>query len=126
MFPVPVEQRYVPANPFSGVKAKGGGKLSDLEACRAFTEGEWTQIRTIADGLEWSYGWSVPAADRLRFLLDFGFATGLRRGELVRATLKQITANARGEHLLKVLGMGTRSARSLRRLCHGIPSHTIC
>ncbi len=44
-------------------------------------------LRTIADGLEWSYGWSEPAAQRLRFLLDFGYATGLRPNKLVGATL---------------------------------------
>jgi len=48
--------------------------------------------------LEWSYGWSAPAAQRLRFLLDFGFATGLRVSELVGAMLGHIDRDARGEH----------------------------
>ncbi|WP_455286012.1 hypothetical protein, partial [Cupriavidus necator] len=32
--------------------------------------------RILANGLEWSYGREAPAAQRLRFLLDFGYATG--------------------------------------------------
>ncbi|WP_265335346.1 site-specific integrase [Paraburkholderia franconis] len=48
----------------------------------------------LADRLEWSYGWSVPAAQRLRLLLDFGYATGLRASELVGATLADIRLDA--------------------------------
>jgi integrase len=44
-------------------------------------------VRTVADGLEWSYGWQPAAAQRLRFVLDFAYATGLRASELVNATL---------------------------------------
>jgi hypothetical protein len=59
----------------------GGNPASAIDASHAFTEGEWALVRTIADGLEWSgwsSGWAAPAAHRLRFLLDFGYATGLR------------------------------------------------
>ena len=58
-------------NPFSGVKVKGTERAA-LDASHAFTEGEWQLLRTIADGLEWSYGWKPAAAQRLRFVLDFG------------------------------------------------------
>lgn len=77
-----VEQRYVRANPFAGVKVRGSNPTA-LDASRAFTDGGWALVRTMADGLEWSYGWSAPAAQRLRLLRDFGYATGLRASELV-------------------------------------------
>lgn len=106
-----IEQRYVLANPFAGVKVRGGAKAADLDASRAFTEGEWLLVRTIADGLEWSYDWSAPAAQRLRFLLDFGIATGLRANELVSARLGQIDTDARGEHWLRVTGKGQKAGK---------------
>ncbi len=105
-----VEQRYVLANPFSGVKARGGGAVT-LDASRALTEGEWALVRTIADGLEWSNGWTAPAAQRLRFLLDFGYSTGLRASELVGSTLGQMETDARGDHWLRVRGKGNKLAR---------------
>ncbi|MEX3815974.1 phage integrase family protein [Paraburkholderia sp. BR13439] len=106
-----VEQRYVLANPFAGLKVRGGKTGSALDASRAFTDGEWALVRTLADGLEWSDGWTVPAAQRLRFLLDFGFATGLRAGELVGATLGHVETDARGEHWLRVTGKGGKIGR---------------
>ncbi|MBB5498655.1 phage integrase family protein [Paraburkholderia sp. MM5384-R2] len=101
-----VEQRYVLANPFAGVKVKSHAQRAGLDASRGFTEGEWLLIRTLADGLEWSYSWSAPAAQRLRFLLDFGYATGLRASELVGATLRDIRRDEHGDHWLHVLGKG--------------------
>ena len=101
-----VEQRYVIANPFAGVKIKSHAQRAGLDVSRGFSEGEWLLIRTLADGLEWSYGWSVPAARRLRFLLDFGYATGLRASELVGATLGDIRRDEHGDHWLHVLGKG--------------------
>ncbi|MGF6545772.1 integrase [Paraburkholderia youngii] len=74
-------------------------------------EGEWARVRTIADGLEWSHGCSAPAAQRLRFLLDFGYATGLRASELVGATLGHVETDARGDHWLRVTGKGKKLAR---------------
>ncbi|MDH6151381.1 site-specific recombinase XerD [Paraburkholderia sp. WSM4179] len=106
-----IEQRYVLANPFAGIKVRGGKTASTLDASRAFTDGEWALVRTMADGLEWSYGWSTPAAQRLRFLIDFGYATGLRASELVGATLGHVETNARGEHWLRVTGKGKKLAR---------------
>ncbi|KWD84100.1 site-specific integrase [Burkholderia ubonensis] len=101
-----VEQRYVLANPFAGVKIKSHVQRAGLDVSRGFTEGEWLLIRTLADGLEWSYGWSAPAAQRLRFMLDFGYATGLRASELVSATLGDIRRDEHGDHWLHVLGKG--------------------
>ncbi|MEX3939755.1 phage integrase family protein [Paraburkholderia sp. BR10937] len=106
-----IEQRYVLANPFSGVKVRGASGVQALDTSHAFSEGEWALVRTIADGLEWSYGWSAPAAQRLRFLLDFGYATGLRASELVGATLGHVETDARGDHWLRVTGKGKKLAR---------------
>ncbi|WP_233810248.1 site-specific integrase [Paraburkholderia sp. HP33-1] len=106
-----IEQRYVLANPFSGVKVRDATGTGVLDVSHAFTEGEWALVRTIADGLEWSHGWSVPAAQRLRFLLDFGYATGLRASELVGATLGHVETDARGDHWLRVTGKGKKLAR---------------
>ncbi|MGY4725799.1 phage integrase family protein [Burkholderia pyrrocinia] len=102
-----VEQRYVLANPFAGVKVRGT-VTSGLDVTRGFTEGEWLLIRTMADGLEWSYGWTAPAARRLRFLLDFGYATGLRASELVGATLGDIRTDEHGDHWLHLVGKGRK------------------
>jgi site-specific recombinase XerD len=106
-----VEQRYVLANPFAGVKVKSHAPSAGLDASRGFSEGEWLLIRTLADGLEWSYGWSVLAAQRLRFLLDFGYATGLRASELVGATLADIRRDEHGDHWLHVLGKGGKRGK---------------
>jgi len=97
MFRWLIEQRYVLANPFAGLRVRGAQRNGELDISRAFTAGEWELIRTIADGLEWSHGWAVPAAQRLRFLLDFGYATCLRAGELVSVTLGGIMTGTRGE-----------------------------
>jgi len=106
-----IEQRYLLANPFAGVKVRGSARAGALDTSHVFTEGEWVLIRAIADGLEWSYGWAPEAAQRLRFFLDFGYATGLRASELVGATLGDIGTDARGDHWLKVVGKGRKVAR---------------
>ncbi|PPK47674.1 phage integrase family protein [Trinickia symbiotica] len=46
----------------------------------------------------------MPAAQRLRYLLDFGYATGLRGSKLVGATLADIRRDEQGDHWLRVLG----------------------
>ncbi|AOJ04619.1 integrase [Burkholderia mayonis] len=106
-----IEQRYVLANPFAGVKVRGSARANVLDTSHAFTEGEWLLTRTIADGLEWSYGWAALAAQRLRFLLDFGYATGLRVSELIHATLGQVNTDAHGAHWLRVMGKGAKAGR---------------
>ncbi|AOK19240.1 hypothetical protein WL51_23300 [Burkholderia ubonensis] len=52
----------------------------------------------------------VPAGQRLRSLLNFGYTTGLGAGELVSATLGNIRRDERGDHWLHVIGQG-RQAR---------------
>jgi hypothetical protein len=111
MFRWLIEQRYVLANPFAGLKVRGAQRNGELDISRAFTAGEWELIRTIADGLEWSHGWAVPAAQRLRFLLDFGYATGLRAGELVSVTLGGIMTGTRGERWLHLTGKGAKAGK---------------
>jgi site-specific recombinase XerD len=108
MFRWLIEQRYVLANPFAGLRVRGAQRNGELDISRAFTAGEWELIRTIADGLEWSHGWARPAAQRLRFLLDFGYATGLRAGELVGVTLGGIESGARDERWLHLTGKGAK------------------
>jgi site-specific recombinase XerD len=106
-----IEQRYVLANPFSGIKVRGRTRVAPLDTARGFTEGEWLLVRTLADGLEWSYGWSEPAAQRLRFLLDFAYATGLRTSELVGAMLGDVRLDERGDRWLHLVGKGGRPGK---------------
>jgi site-specific recombinase XerD len=110
MFRWLIEQRYVLANPFAGIKVRGAVPAA-LDTSRAFSEGEWALLRTVADGLEWSYGWDSAAAQRLRFVLDFAYATGLRASELVHAKLGAIEADFRDERWLHVVGKGARAGR---------------
>ncbi len=111
MFRWLIQQRYVLANPFAGVKVRGAGRTAAVDASRAFTDGEWALVRTIADGLEWSYGWESPAAQRLRFVLDLGYATGLRASELVSAKLGDIETDRQGDHWLNLVGKGSRAGK---------------
>ena len=110
MFRWLIEQRYVLANPFAGIKVRGA-RQATLDTTRAFSDGEWKLVRTVAEGLEWSYGWQLGAAQRLRFLVDFCYATGLRAGELVHATLGSIEVDAHGDHWLHVVGKGSKAGK---------------
>ena len=108
MFHWLIQQRYLLANPFAGLKIKGALRDPSMQAERVFSEGEWALIQSIANGLEWSYGWSPIAAHRLRFLIDFGYATGLRASELVGATLGMIKEDDHGDHWLHLVGKGAK------------------
>lgn len=110
MFRWLIEQRYVLANPFAGIKVRGV-RQATLDTTRSFSEGEWKLVRTVGEGLEWSYGWQPSAAQRLRFLIDFGYSTGLRAGELVHATLGSIEVDAHGDHWLHVVGKGSKAGK---------------
>lgn len=119
MFRWLIEQRYVLANPFAGIKVRGA-RQATLDTTRSFSEGEWKLVRTVAEGLEWSYGWQPGAAQRLRFLIDFNYSTGLRAGELVHATLGSIEVDAHGDHWLHVVGKGSKAGKVvLPRLARG-------
>ncbi|MBY4798521.1 site-specific integrase [Burkholderia cepacia] len=105
-----VDQHYVVLNPFAGVTVRGGAVRAPFDTGRALTGREWKIVRAAADQLERT-GWAAPAAERLRFVLDFGYATGLRAQELVAATLGDITADACGALWLQVTGKGAKSGR---------------
>lgn len=106
-----IAQHYVLANPFAGIKVRGASRSEPLAAARYFAEGEWLMVQTVADGLEWSYGWEAPAAQRLRFVLDFAYATGLRSSELVHATLGQIEIDPNSDRWLNLVGKGSKSGK---------------
>jgi site-specific recombinase XerD len=106
-----IEQCYVLANPFSGIKVRGASSSGPFDTTRSLADGEWLAVRALADGLQASHGWSAPAVDRLRFLLDFSYATGLRANEFVNAMLGDIETNARDDSWLQVTGKGARSGK---------------
>ena len=106
-----IEQRYVLVNPFSGIKVRAVSRCAPLPTTHVFADGEWALLRTVADALEWSYGRKAPAAQRLRFVLDFAYATGLRASELIGATLGSIETDARGDHWLHLVGKGSKAGK---------------
>ena len=106
-----IAQRYVLANPFAGIKVRGNPRSVALDTTRGFTETEWLAVRNIADGLENTHGWAEPAAQRMRFLLDFAYATGLRVSELVTATLRDIQTDEYDDHWLHLVGKGSKVAK---------------
>lgn len=106
-----IEQRYLLANPFAGIKVRGAARSDRRAATRAFAEGEWSLIQTVAEALEWSYGWEPAAAQRLRFVLDFAYATGLRASELVSATLGHVETDIQGDHWLHLVGKGSKAGK---------------
>jgi len=105
-----IQQRYVLANAFAGIKVRGAARAA-LPSMRVFAEGEWSMIQTVAEGLEWSYRWDASAAHRLRFVLDFSYATGLRASELVCATLGMIEVDADGDQWLHLVGKGSKAGK---------------
>ncbi|MGJ7498684.1 phage integrase family protein [Variovorax sp. RT4R15] len=106
-----IQQRYSLANPFAGLKVRGADRTQGQAVMRVFSESEWATVQSVAEGLEWSYGWEARAAQRLRFVLDFAYATGLRISELVGATLGQIEADGHGDTWLHLRGKGDRHAK---------------
>jgi site-specific recombinase XerD len=106
-----IAQRYVLANSFAGIKVRGASRSESLAAARFFAEGEWSMVQTVAEGLEWSYGWQAPAAQRLRFVLDFAYATGLRASELVGAALGQVEIDPNGDRWLYLVGKGSKAGK---------------
>lgn len=105
-----IDQRYLLANPFSGVKVPSANRQRILDTSHAFTEAEWLLVRTVANDLERRHGWEKAASVRARFLLDFSYATGLRAGELVGLRLKQI-ASEEGAWWIDVVGKGSKRGR---------------
>jgi site-specific recombinase XerD len=87
---------------------KAAGKKDASASDRSLGEREWSQVRPIADTLE-DNGWKPAAAARLRFVLDFSYATGLRSGEIVKATLGAISIDVDGNRWIAVLGKGHKA-----------------
>jgi len=58
-----IEQRYVVANLFSGIKVRGSSRSTPMDEERVFSEGEWAIIRAVANG-----GWSGHMDGSLRQL----------------------------------------------------------
>jgi len=56
--------------------------------------------------------WPTPAAQRLRFILDFAYATGLRISELVGVTLRSVHADDHDDHWLRGVGKGQQARQS--------------
>ncbi|MDM0116217.1 site-specific integrase [Variovorax sp. J22R133] len=106
-----VEQRYLLGNPFAGVKVKGARHEKAFDASRMFTDHEWTLVRGTADGIEWTDGWTPESAQRLRFVLEFWYATGLRPSEMVAARLGAIECDAQDAHWLNVTGKGSKCGK---------------
>jgi site-specific recombinase XerD len=107
-----MQQRYALANPFAGIKVRGATGPQTSAVHRVFSEGEWAVIRAVAEGLEWVHGWEVPAAQRLRFVLDFAYATGLRISELVNAKLGLIEVDGHDDHWLHLVGKGSKAGKA--------------
>ncbi|WP_246217006.1 phage integrase family protein [Paraburkholderia panacisoli] len=105
-----VDQHYVVLNPFAGMTVRGGAPRTPFDAGRSLTGREWTTMRALAGRVE-RHGWTASAAQRLRFVLDFGYATGLRAHEFVAATLGDIQVDPRGAWWLAVTGKGTKPGR---------------
>jgi site-specific recombinase XerD len=110
-----VDQHYVVLNPFAGVTVRGGRAHTPFDTAHVLDGREWTTVRAFASRLERGQaghtGWTPPAAQRLRFVLDFGYATGLRAQELVAATLGDIGVEPRGTWWLAVTGKGAKPGR---------------
>jgi site-specific recombinase XerD len=113
------EQRYLVGNPFAGVNAKaskaakgehGTSHTFSQPRKRAFSAAEWKIIRRWADRAERDLGWGKDAAARLRFVLDFTLATGLRVDEIAQLTLREFFSEKRTQHWVTVKGKGGKRA----------------
>ena len=65
-------------------------------------------------GVETLVQLSMRVLRRLRFMLDFAYATGLRSSELVGATLSKIETDAFGDHWIKLVGKGIKAGKVAR------------
>lgn len=106
-----MEHRYLMANPFAGVKVRGVKRKAPFDTKKAFSQSEWEVLWFLSEQLETAHGWSSAAAQRLRFVLNFCYATGLRVGEFIHGHLGDIAADAQGHLWLEVVGKGSTAAR---------------
>jgi site-specific recombinase XerD len=104
-----VQVQYFAFNPWNAVGRKPAPSSEapeDLELTRVFTTGQWDYLMTFLDTLP-----ADDATSRLRFVLLFAQATGLRLSELVDACVGRLYTMPLGDGLgvrwmLKVLGKG--------------------
>lgn len=102
-----IAQRYVLANPLAGVRVRAGTRAAPLDMQRSFTEHEWSLIMSVAQSVELEQTWSEDAIARLKFVLNFSYATGLRAAELAGAVLGD-SVERRGDMWLQVRGKGQK------------------
>jgi site-specific recombinase XerD len=109
-----VEQRYLLANPFAGMKVRGAGRKVALDRSKALNDSEWSWVMAVANLLEVRESWTLGAAQRLRFVLTFAKCTGLRPAELVHARLGDVSTDAQGHLWLMVTGKGVKPGKVAR------------
>jgi len=102
---------YVTSNPFGGLRVQGGHKTGPVDTNRALTRGEWMLVMSYAERMEYRKDstWSVAAADRARFVLEFAYGTGLRSAELVGARLGDIHTSDGSSYWIRVTGKGSKT-----------------
>lgn len=114
------EQRYLIGNPFAGVNAKamkaakanpGTDARFSHPQQRVFTVKEWATITRFAQQAERKLNWSTDAAIRLRFILAFCVATGVRVNELATIRLRDFERVSSRECWVTVKGKGGKRAR---------------
>ncbi len=112
MFEWLVKMRYLDSNPWDGVSKptiEVQDANPDLEMNRAFSRGQWQFImQHLANQPE-----GDASAARMRFVLPFAYATGLRLSELVDAKIGRLYSKPRKQGMgvrwmLKVLGKGQK------------------
>lgn len=111
MFEWLVKVRYLDSNPWDGVarpNKEAHDASPDIEMGRAFTRSQWNFLVKYLERLELN-----DRVARLRFVLPFAYATGLRISELVDAKIGRLYSkpmrNGLGVRwMLKVLGKGQK------------------
>jgi len=101
--------RYLDSNPWDGVatpRTADAEAPPDLELTHAFTRGQWAFLMDYLQRQPLN-----PSVQRLRFMLPFAYATGLRLAELVDARAGRLYSVPLKQSLgvrwmLKVLGKG--------------------
>lgn len=106
-----VKVRYVVLNPWDAVNRKLGDDPDanlDIEHSRAFTPSAWSALQTQLQRES-----AGPGSDRLRWLLAFGEATGLRASELIASRREHLIErrNAQGRNVwfARVHGKGRKN-----------------
>jgi hypothetical protein len=60
-----------------------------MDTSWSFSDAEWTLLRTVAEGLEWSFGWQPAPAQRVPLRAGLCVRHRLRASELVYAKLRR-------------------------------------